>query len=82
MNRKIGFIGCGNMGKAMVGALISSNQISMDQLMISVRSEESKAAIMEKWPIKTTLDNKEVAARHSAAIDMEGSTDGRKTNDK
>ena len=28
------------------------------------------------------LDNKEVAARHSAAIDMEGSTDVRKTNDK
>ena len=61
MDKRIGFIGCGNMGKAMVGALISSNQISMDQLMISVRSEESKAAIMEKWPIKTTLDNKEVA---------------------
>ena len=61
MDKRIGFIGCGNMGKAMVGSFINSNLISADQLMISVRSEESKAAIMEKWPIKTTLDNKEVA---------------------
>ena len=27
MNKKIGFIGCGNMGKAMLGALVKSNNI-------------------------------------------------------
>lgn len=60
MNKRIGFIGCGNMGKAMVGSLINNNQKLADQLLVSVRSEESKVAISEKWPIHTTLDNKEV----------------------
>lgn len=61
MNKRIGFIGCGNMGKAMVGSLINSNQLNADQLIVSVRSEESRITIMEKWPIKTTLSNSEVA---------------------
>ena len=28
MDKKIGFIGCGNMGKAILGGLIASGQIS------------------------------------------------------
>ena len=60
MNKRIGFIGCGNMGKAMVGSLINSDQFRTDQLFVSVRSEESKATILEKWPVTITLDNKEV----------------------
>jgi pyrroline-5-carboxylate reductase len=67
MNKRIGFIGCGNMGRAMVGSLINSNQISANQLIVSVRSEESRIAIMQKWPIKTTLNNSEVAL-HSDII--------------
>ena len=61
MNKRIGFIGCGNMGRAMVGSLINSIQIRTDQLIVSVSTEESKATIVQQWPIKVTLDNKEVA---------------------
>ena len=43
------------------------------------KSQEQFDEDLKQYP---ELDNKEVAARHSAAIDMEGSTDGRKTNDK
>lgn len=60
MNKRIGFIGCGNMGKAMVGSLINSQQIRADQLIVSVSSEVSKETIMKQWPIKVTLDNREV----------------------
>jgi pyrroline-5-carboxylate reductase len=61
MNKRIGFIGCGNMGKAMVGSLINHDERIADQMIVSVRTEESKAAILKKWPIKVTLDNTEVA---------------------
>ncbi len=60
MNKRIGFIGCGNMGKAMVGSLINNNPQISEKLIVSVRSEQSKTSLMEKWPIKITLDNIEV----------------------
>ena len=61
MNRKIGFIGCGNMGKAMVGALIDSSIIENGNIMVSTKSEESLNELSRQWDIRTTLVNKEVA---------------------
>lgn len=61
MNKKIGFIGCGNMGKAMLNGLISSNYINIDNIMVSTRSEESKSNIIDEFKVKCTLDNIEVA---------------------
>ena len=61
MNKKIGFIGCGNMGKAMVGALIDSPIIENGDIMVSTRSEESLSELRRQWDIRTTLVNKEVA---------------------
>ena len=61
MNKKIGFIGCGNMGKAMLNGLISSNYTNVDNIMVSTRSEESKSNIIDEFKVKCTLDNIEVA---------------------
>ena len=41
MSKKIGFIGCGNMGSAMVGGLIKSGFKSAEDIIISTKSEES-----------------------------------------
>ena len=49
MNKKIGFIGCGNMGKAMLNGLISSNYTNVDNIMVSTRSEESKSNIIDEF---------------------------------
>ena len=38
MNKKIGFIGCGNMGKAMLGALVKSNDINKNDIIVSTKS--------------------------------------------
>ncbi|MFS0784543.1 pyrroline-5-carboxylate reductase [Bacillus sp. 1P06AnD] len=60
MDKKIGFIGCGSMGKAMLGALLNSNQIEKEQLIVSVKSEESKSHIEEEFSVRVTLDNMQV----------------------
>ena len=61
MNKKIGFLGCGNMGKAMLNGLISSNYTNVDNIMVSTRSEESKSNMIDEFKVKCTLDNIEVA---------------------
>lgn len=61
MNKKIGFIGCGNMGKAMLGALVKSDDINLDDLIVSTKSEASAEKINNDFKVKTTTDNKEVA---------------------
>lgn len=61
MLKKIGFIGCGNMGKAMLQGIISSNIIASDNIMVSTKSKESKDNINKVFNVNVTLDNKEVA---------------------
>lgn len=61
MYKKIGFIGCGNMGKAMVGALVDSSIIDNHDIMVSTRTEKSLNELGGQWNIRTSLDNKEVA---------------------
>lgn len=37
MDKKIGFIGCGNMGKAILGGLIASGQVLPGQIWVYTR---------------------------------------------
>jgi pyrroline-5-carboxylate reductase len=61
MNKKIGFIGCGNMGSSMVGGLIKSGFLKADNILVSTRTEESAKKLNEKFNIMTTLNSKAVA---------------------
>ena len=61
MNKRIGFVGCGNMGKAMLQGIINSNILNKEDIIVSTRSKESKENIEGKFGVKVTLDNKEVA---------------------
>lgn len=60
MNKKIGFIGCGNMGKAMLQGIINSEIMEKGDIIVSTRSIESKDNIEKVFNVKATLDNKEV----------------------
>ena len=56
--KKIGFIGCGNMGSAMVGGLIKSGFKSAEDIIISTKSEESLKNLKDKFKnVTLTLDN-------------------------
>lgn len=58
---KIGFIGCGNMGTAMMLGMLESGKCAPSDMMISCRT----AAVLEEkhraYGVKTTVDNREVA---------------------
>lgn len=61
MNKKIGFIGCGNMGKAILAGILDSNEIAKENILVSTKSEKSRKAIEEEFNIEATLDSNEVA---------------------
>jgi len=58
--KRIGFIGCGNMGKAMVGGLINSGFSNPSNIIISTRTEESAKLIQEKYNVNVTTNNENV----------------------
>ncbi|ERJ11590.1 pyrroline-5-carboxylate reductase [Haloplasma contractile] len=57
----IGFIGCGNMAKAIIGGIVKSQLISSDRIIASNRSEEALESVKKLYDIRTTTDNKMVA---------------------
>lgn len=47
MDKKIGFIGCGNMGKAILGGLIASGQVLPGQIWVYTPSRiKSRRCVM------------------------------------
>ena len=52
INKIIGFIGCGNMGKAMLGSLISSGEIKKENIIVSAKTEASKEALEKEFEVK------------------------------
>ena len=56
----IGFIGCGNMAKAMIKGTLSSGFLEKYNLWASTASELSLRRIKEEFDINTSLDNKEI----------------------
>lgn len=62
MDRKIGFIGCGNMGEAMLQGIMNAKLVPCDHIIVSTRSENSARRIHETYKVMTTLNNKHVAA--------------------
>ncbi|HEY5525170.1 MAG TPA: pyrroline-5-carboxylate reductase [Clostridium sp.] len=60
MSKKVGFIGCGNMGSAMVAGLIKSGFVNKEDLIISTKTESSAKRLKEELEVNITLDNREV----------------------
>ena len=70
MEKKIGFIGCGNMGSAMIGGMTgagrtgeekASAMVPADQVMASCASETSAREKAGALGIEVTTDNRKVA---------------------
>jgi len=58
---KLGFIGCGNMGKAMIGGIINSGQLKATDIIVSDLNEAALKAANEELGIHTTTDSVELA---------------------
>lgn len=62
MNKKIGFIGSGNMGSAMIGGIISSGLCSKEQVIASDPYAPALERLATTYGIQTTTDNLAVVA--------------------
>jgi len=61
MDKQIGFIGCGNMGIAMIGGMITKNIVPPDKIICSDLNLTNLKNASKKYGITTTTDNNEVA---------------------
>ena len=68
MNKKVGFIGCGNMGSSMVGGLIKSGFLKPEDIIVSTKTEASSKRLADEFKIETTLDSKIVAEKSETII--------------
>jgi len=57
IDRKIGFIGAGNMGEAMIGALIKANVFDSSSINISDANDIKLDEISSKYSVNTTKNN-------------------------
>jgi len=61
MEKKIGFIGCGNMGKAILGGMIASGQVQPEQVWVYTPTPEKVAALSSQYGINPAQSAQEVA---------------------
>ena len=59
---KLGFIGCGNMGGALIGGILEHRICSTSEIMASTPDQACAAGVREKYGITVTPDNRQVAA--------------------
>lgn len=62
MEKRIGFIGCGNMAKAMIGGIIASELVEAKNIIASDSYLKGLEDSREKYGINITQDNKEVVS--------------------
>ena len=67
-DKKIGFIGSGNMGEALVSGLVSSNAAKPDNIICSDISSETRKEIQGKYRVLTTSSNIEVCEKSEIII--------------
>ena len=61
MSKKLGFIGCGNMGKAMIHGVLASGKAQASDILASAKTESSREKNAAELGIRLTADNKSVA---------------------
>ncbi len=59
-NRKIGFIGAGNMGQAMIKALVDSQTVSPSQIYVTNRSGGKLKKVEEVYGVRSIRTNEEL----------------------
>ncbi len=57
---KIGFVGCGNMGRAIMGGILSKGLATKEEIVASDTSEAARENVEKQFGIKTTGDNRKV----------------------
>lgn len=61
MNKRIGFIGCGNMAQAIIGGIVKAKIVSSGDVMASDVLEKNLAIAKESYKIEVSSNNIDVA---------------------
>lgn len=62
MNRKLGFIGAGNMASAIIGGIVKAGLCNAADLIVSNPSEGKLQRLAAQYGVRTTMDNRSAAA--------------------
>jgi pyrroline-5-carboxylate reductase len=68
MKKVLGFIGSGNMGQAIMEGIIRAKIFSPETIFVADISEKILEAVSEKYEVRTTTDNNEVAKKADILI--------------
>ena len=63
MEKKIGFIGLGNMATAMISGMLQKEIVNPEDIIGSARTEATREKIKEKFNITVVTENRQVAAQ-------------------
>ncbi len=66
MVKNIGFIGCGNMGQAIMAGMLKAELVQPENLKVSTSRTETLSMIEQKYKIKGSLHNQEIANLESS----------------
>ncbi len=67
-NRKIGFIGLGNMATAIIGGMLEKGIVKAEDVIGADKSEAAVKAIADRYNIAATCDNREVVKSANVLI--------------
>ena len=68
MNKIIGFIGAGNMAKAIVGGIVKAGLVTSENIIMSGLNKENLENIKSNYNVEVTTDNKLVAKKSDILI--------------
>ena len=60
MDKKVGFIGCGKMGQAMIAGLLKKGEMEKNNILVSAKTEATLKKVQETLQVQTTSSNKEI----------------------
>lgn len=68
MNKKIGFIGAGNMANAMIGGIVKSSLVDANKVTASDLNENALENAKKEYGINVTTDSKEVVKNSDIVV--------------
>ena len=66
--KRVGFIGAGNMGEALIKGILSGRLLKKNDLIVSDKEDKRRLYIRRKYGIRTVRDNLEVVKRSDILI--------------
>ena len=68
LNRKIAFLGTGNMAEALIKGLLRSGTAKPEEIIATFRRKERMEEFQKSYPVQATLDNVAAAAEANVVV--------------